>query len=306
MALDTTSYHYFLSDKPFIAIKAVRGNSVWTYPCMVTLTDSSRWATTLTFPVFNTSSWGVGTFTFVVTVITEESHKDQIRINGETLNVKWNSVGFVFTFVFHQKINLKKSNKVDWQHSKTRSKHKRLKRALFLRRQYKTYAHFRGKPPFQSDKNSNKKMINEDYTYCVTVCGMHGNIKMQTAARKVYFHRLSLNCHFCHFKPKGACCGTFCYQGRERSAVRYAVERLVTLARSIMTAVKNHGKRFSRCTICHYFASNTIICADVCVCVCVCACVCVCVYMCMCVCVCVCLCVCVCVCVVRVCMSIYI
>ena len=56
----------------------------------------------MTFPVFNTSSWGVGTFTFtfVVTVITEEWHKDQIRINGETLNVTWNAVGFVFTFVF--------------------------------------------------------------------------------------------------------------------------------------------------------------------------------------------------------------
>ena len=223
-ALDTTSYHYFLSDKPFIAIKAVRGNSKWIDPCMVTLTDSSRWATTLTFPV------GTFTFTFVVTVITEESHKDQIRINGETLNVKWNSVGFIFTFVFHQK-NKKQtnkiSNKVDWQHSKTRSKHKRLKRALFLRRQYKTYAHFRGKPPFQRDTDSNKKMINEDYTDCVTVCGMHGNIKLQTVARKVYFHRLSLNCRFCHFKQKGACCDTFCYQGREGSAVRYAVARFV-------------------------------------------------------------------------------
>ena len=98
MALDTTSYHYFLSDKPFIAIKAVRGNSEWIDPCMVTLTDSSRWATTLTFPVLNTSSWGVGTFTFVVTVITEEWHKDQIRINGETLNVTWNLVGFFFFF----------------------------------------------------------------------------------------------------------------------------------------------------------------------------------------------------------------
>ena len=100
MALDTTSYHYFLSDKPFIAIKAVRGNSEWIDPCMVTLTDSSRWATTLTFPVLNTSSWGVGTFTFVVTVITEEWHKDQIRINGETLNVTWNLVGFFFFFFF--------------------------------------------------------------------------------------------------------------------------------------------------------------------------------------------------------------
>ena len=110
-ALDTTSYHYFLSDKPFIAIKAVLGNSKWIDPCMVTLTDSSRWATTLTFPVFNTSSWGVGTFTFafVVTVITEESHKDQIRINGESLNVKWNSVGFVFTFVFRSKTNNKQT-----------------------------------------------------------------------------------------------------------------------------------------------------------------------------------------------------
>ena len=70
-------------------------------------------------------------------------------------------------------------------------------------------------------------MINEDYTDCVTVCGMHGNKKMQTVARKVYFHRLSLNCRFCHFKQKGACCGTFYYQDREGSAVRYAVARFV-------------------------------------------------------------------------------
>ena len=157
-ALDTTSYHYFLSDKPFIAIKAVRGSSKWIDPCMVTLNDSSRWATTLTFPVFNTSSWGVGTFTFtfVVTVITEESHKDQIRINGETLNVTWSSVGFVFTFVFRSTTTTTatttKSNKVDWQRFKTRSKHKRFKRALFLRRQYKTYAHFQDKPLFQRTK----------------------------------------------------------------------------------------------------------------------------------------------------------
>ena len=62
-------------------------------------------------------------------------------------------------------------------------------------------------------------------------------------------------------------------------------------------AVTNRAERFTRCTFCHPFTSNTIICIpaslDVCVRACVRACVRVCVCVCVCACVCECLCVCV-------------
>ena len=94
-ALDTSSYHCFRSDKNFVVIKAVRGNNVKIDPCMVTLTDASRWATTLTFPMPNMSLWFNTTLTFNMTVIAEESQKDQLMVNGEKLNVTWKTVSFI-------------------------------------------------------------------------------------------------------------------------------------------------------------------------------------------------------------------
>lgn len=95
--LDTASYHYFLSNKPFVVLKAVRGYSNSIDPCMVALTDTNRWATALTFPMPDTSLWEDGTYTFNMTIITEESQKDQLMINGEKLGVTWNLVSFMHT-----------------------------------------------------------------------------------------------------------------------------------------------------------------------------------------------------------------
>ena len=47
------------------------------------------------------------------------------------------------------------------------------------------------------------------------------------SSQKSIFSLIVIELPFCRFNPKGACCGTFYYQGRKRSPVRYAVPRFV-------------------------------------------------------------------------------
>ncbi|XP_070206117.1 uncharacterized protein [Littorina saxatilis] len=90
--LDTASFHYLVSDKPVVVIKAVRGTIYVLDPCMLTLTDTSRWTTAMTFALPTKALWDSASLTFNVTIITEEAKTDSLTINGEHLQANWKSI----------------------------------------------------------------------------------------------------------------------------------------------------------------------------------------------------------------------
>ena len=83
------------------------------------------------------------------------------------------------------------------------------------------------------------------------------------------------------------CCGRFCHPG---TFCHHLVTTWVQNLPNLMHCLHVLSPRFTRCTICDSFTSNTIICLSsffdiyiyvcVCACACVCVCVCVCVYLC--------------------------
>ncbi|XP_070186811.1 mucin-22-like isoform X2 [Littorina saxatilis] len=90
--LDTASFHYLVSDKPVVVIKAVRGTRYVLHPCMLTLTDTSRWTTAMTFALPTKALWDRASLKFTVTIITEEAQTDSLTINGEHLQSNWKSI----------------------------------------------------------------------------------------------------------------------------------------------------------------------------------------------------------------------
>ena len=93
VTLDSHSYHVLVSDLPFLVVKAIRGLKYKIDPCATTLTDTTRWHTTLTFAMPDKPSWGDWyEYAVLLTVLTKVTDTDLITVNGVQPNVKWTEV----------------------------------------------------------------------------------------------------------------------------------------------------------------------------------------------------------------------
>ncbi|XP_076441039.1 uncharacterized protein LOC143280291 [Babylonia areolata] len=88
----TTGPHSLSAASPFLAVKAVLGVRGVIDPCMLTLTPTRRWATTLLFPFPDEGLWDEEGYQFRVAVLMEESRCQELRVNGLVPRIQWKRV----------------------------------------------------------------------------------------------------------------------------------------------------------------------------------------------------------------------